>query len=206
MPNKTTLKIVVADSSVIVRSGLVVVLKRLPNFTVHPIEVEQSDQLTNCVLMHKPDIVIVSPNFGGWFDVASFKTEMKRSYGKCVALVSTVLDSNILKEYHESISICDDVDSINSKISTLMRTDKDTEEKNGDDTESLSQREKEIIINVVKGLTNKEIAEKLFLSPHTVITHRRNIARKLQIHSSSGLTIYAIVNKLVELEDVALGE
>lgn len=55
---------------------------------------------------------------------------------------------------------------------------------------------------MVKGMTNKAIADKLFLSIHTVITHRRNIARKLQIHSSAGLTIYAIVNKLVELQDI----
>ena len=51
-------------------------------------------------------------------------------------------------------------------------------------------------------MTNKEIAEKLFLSIHTVITHRRNISKKLQIHSAAGLTIYAIVNKLVTLSDV----
>ena len=57
---------------------------------------------------------------------------------------------------------------------------------------------------VQKGMTNKEIAESLCLSIHTVITHRRNIARKLQIHSPAGLTIYAIVNKLVELNDIKL--
>lgn len=68
--------------------------------------------------------------------------------------------------------------------------------------EILSQREKEIIVCVVKGMTNKQIAEQLFISTHTVITHRRNIASKLQIHSPSGLTIYAIVHKLVELNDV----
>ncbi len=68
--------------------------------------------------------------------------------------------------------------------------------------ELLSQREKEIIVCVVKGMTNKQIAEQLFISTHTVITHRRNIAAKLQIHSPSGLTIYAIVHKLVELNDV----
>ena len=68
--------------------------------------------------------------------------------------------------------------------------------------ETLSQREKEIIVCVVKGLTNKQIAEELFISTHTVITHRRNIAAKLQIHSAAGLTIYAIVNKLVELSEI----
>ncbi len=69
-----------------------------------------------------------------------------------------------------------------------------------DNGEALSEREKDVVVGVVQGLTNKEIADKLFIAPNTVITHRRNIARKLQIHSIAGLTIYAIVNKLVELE------
>jgi DNA-binding NarL/FixJ family response regulator len=63
-------------------------------------------------------------------------------------------------------------------------------------------REKEVLTYVVKGFTNRQIAEQLCLSLHTVNTHRRNIAFKLQIHSPAGLTIYAIVNKLVELDDV----
>ena len=68
--------------------------------------------------------------------------------------------------------------------------------------EPLSTREKEIIVCVVKGMTNKQIADALCISAHTVITHRRNIAAKLQIHSAAGLTIYAIVNKLVELSEI----
>lgn len=72
----------------------------------------------------------------------------------------------------------------------------------GQDT--LSAREREIIVCVVKGLTNKETADMLCLSVHTVITHRRNIARKLQIHSPAGLTIYAIVNKLVDMSEIKL--
>lgn len=69
-------------------------------------------------------------------------------------------------------------------------------------SEPLSAREKEIIVCVVKGLTNKQIADALCISTHTVITHRRNIASKLQIHSAAGLTIYAIVNKLVDLSEI----
>ena len=57
---------------------------------------------------------------------------------------------------------------------------------------------------VVQGIQNKEIAEHLFISVNTVITHRRNIARKLQIHSPAGLTIYAIVNGLVDISSVKL--
>lgn len=68
--------------------------------------------------------------------------------------------------------------------------------------EPLSAREREIIVCVVKGMTNKQIADALCISTHTVITHRRNIAAKLQIHSAAGLTIYAIVNKLVELSEI----
>lgn len=71
-------------------------------------------------------------------------------------------------------------------------------------TDTLSEREKEVIVCVVRGLSNKEIAEHLFISVNTVMTHRRNISRKLQIHSPAGLTIYAIVNGLINLEDVKL--
>lgn len=68
----------------------------------------------------------------------------------------------------------------------------------------LSDREKDVIVALVQGMTNKEIADHLFISINTVITHRRNIARKLQIHSPAGLTIYAIVNNLVDISSVKL--
>ena len=70
--------------------------------------------------------------------------------------------------------------------------------------EQLSDREKDVIVALVQGMTNKEIADHLFISINTVITHRRNIARKLQIHSPAGLTIYAIVNNLVDITSVKL--
>ena len=66
-------------------------------------------------------------------------------------------------------------------------------------TEELSDREQDVLVQVVRGLSNKEIADVLFISTHTVISHRKNIARKLNIHSTAGLTIYAIVNKLVDI-------
>ena len=77
--------------------------------------------------------------------------------------------------------------------------------KGGQDSgEALSERERDVIIGVVQGLQNKEIADRLYISVNTVITHRRNIARKLQIHSPAGLTIYAIVNGLVDISSVKL--
>ena len=70
--------------------------------------------------------------------------------------------------------------------------------------EALSDREKDVIIALVQGMSNKEIADHLCISVNTVITHRRNIARKLQIHSPAGLTIYAIVNGFVDISSVKL--
>ena len=73
-----------------------------------------------------------------------------------------------------------------------------------ENSDALSDRERDVIIGVVQGMQNKEIADHLCISINTVITHRRNIARKLQIHSPAGLTIYAIVNGLVDISSVKL--
>lgn len=76
--------------------------------------------------------------------------------------------------------------------------------KNPGNAELLGEREKDVIVCIVKGMSNKEIADHLCISVNTVITHRRNIARKLQIHSPAGLTIYAMVNNLVDISSVSL--
>lgn len=69
-------------------------------------------------------------------------------------------------------------------------------------TEMLSEREREIVSAIVRGLTNKQIADTLYISVNTVLTHRKNISRKLNIRSVSGLTIYAIVNKIVDINEL----
>lgn len=81
-------------------------------------------------------------------------------------------------------------DDVSARISNMISR--------ADNNESISEREKEIIICLVQGMSNKEIANHLFISVNTVITHRRNIIRKLQIHSLAGLTIYAIANNLID--------
>ena len=86
---------------------------------------------------------------------------------------------------------------INANISRMIKSQSAT-------TEALSDREKDVVVSLVQGMSNKEIAEHLFISTNTVITHRRNIARKLQIHSPAGLTIYAIVNNLIDISAVKL--
>ena len=91
------------------------------------------------------------------------------------------------------------------KQSDVTRNISDMVFKNGmNSDEALSDREKDVIISLVQGMSNKEIADHLCISVNTVITHRRNIARKLQIHSPAGLTIYAIVNNLIDISSVKL--
>lgn len=86
---------------------------------------------------------------------------------------------------------------VSAKIGSMIAQDPEK-------SEQLSEREKDVIVSLVQGMTNKEIADHLCISVNTVLTHRRNIARKLQIHSPAGLTIYAIVNNLIDISAVEL--
>ena len=199
MKSNEVVRIAIAETSVIVRGGLTAALKRLPNVKVQPIELLSVEALHDCVRTQCPEMLIVNPAFGNYFDVAKFREEISNRI-RLIALVTSFVDASLLGKYDESISIFDDLDILSRKIAGLLNVASEEEETDNQDT--LSQREKEIVVCVVKGMTNKEIAERLFLSIHTVITHRRNISKKLQIHSAAGLTIYAIVNKLVTLNEV----
>lgn len=199
MKNNEAIRIAIAETSVIIRGGLTAALKRLPNVKVQPIELLSVEALSDCLRTQYPEMLIVNPAFGDYFDVNKFREETAGKKIRLIALVTSFVDASLLSKYDESISIFDDLDILSKKIHDLLNL---VSEEEVDSQEALSQREKEIVICVVKGMTNKEIAENLFLSIHTVITHRRNISKKLQIHSAAGLTIYAIVNKLVTLNDV----
>ena len=78
----------------------------------------------------------------------------------------------------------------------------DTSDAATSDNGELSSREKEILVCVAKGMLNKEIADKLCLSIYTVITHRKNITHKLGIKTVSGLTLYALLNGLIDMSSV----
>ncbi|HJV78739.1 MAG TPA: response regulator transcription factor [Paludibacter sp.] len=197
--NNDQLKIAIVEPSVIIRSGITVVLKRIPGYRIQPIEIISVDSMNHYLNIHKPDILIINPSFWGYFDISKIKTETSNTKLKCLALVYSAIDESLLRNYDNTISIYDSVEQLKEKLDKILDSPvlENSEEQN-----TLSVREKEIITCVVKGLTNKEIAQALFLSAHTVISHRRNIARKLEIHSTAGLTIYAIMNKLIEIDEI----
>lgn len=200
MKNRNNIKIVIAENSLILRSGISAVLKRLSDYTFSINEVSNMNAFMLFSRLHRPEIAIINPLFLGGVSIANYKRDNPDT--KVVALVSGYFDNKTLADFDGSISIFDDLDTVNDTISSVLHIEEDDD---NIETEQLSQREKEIIGCVVKGLTNKAIAEKLSISIHTVITHRRNISKKLQIHSSAGLAIYAIVNKIVEIQDIKSG-
>lgn len=140
--------VAVAETSVIVRSGLVAVLKRMPDLIIQPVEITSLEGLQNCMQGHQPDILIINPTFGGWFNVDEFKSNYPQASVKCVSLLCSVTDTNLLKGYDESIALYDDIEVLNKKLVDLMNLGVD--ETDGEQ-EALSQREKEIICCVVRG-------------------------------------------------------
>lgn len=190
--------IAIAESAPIVSTGLSHIVSRIPGLLVRAMEVKTPANLKSCLTTQHPDILIVNPFFGGMFDIDGSRALVPEM--KIIAIAALPLDRKRKESFDDTISIADDVDTIAEKIKKLSSK----AETPTDSKEPLSNREKEIIAHVVKGMTNKEIADRLFLSVHTVITHRRNIARKLEIHSATGLTIYAIVNKIVDIAELNL--
>ena len=146
--------VAVAETSVIVRSGLVAVLKRMPDLTIQPVEITSLEGLQNCMQGHQPDILIINPTFGGWFNVDEFKSNYPQASTKCVSLLCSVTDTNLLKGYDESIALYDDIEVLNKKLVDLMNLGVD--ETDGEQ-ETLSQREKEIICCVVRGMTSNGV-------------------------------------------------
>lgn len=200
---KLSLKIAILEPSVMVRTGLGTLLRKLPGMQVTVVEILEVESLLESLRIHKPDVLVACPQLLLHHSFHRLREESAQVELKIIALLTALCPASLLRMFDEQISLYDTPDQIREKLERLVdSSDEDGSAESGEEQQSLSAREKEIVICVVKGMTNREIADKLFLSAHTVITHRRNIARKLQIHSPSGLTIYAIVNKLVELKDI----
>ena len=93
-------------------------------------------------------------------------------------------------------SIYEPMDNIVQKIDTFFT------QRLSDESDELTGREKEVLRLIALGHTNKTIADKLFISTHTVISHRKNITEKLGIKSIPGLTVYAIIQNIVSTSEI----
>ena len=189
------INILIAEPSLIIRCGLIAVLKQLPSLDVKVAELVDMSNLLEGINRYQPDVLIVDPSYIGVYPLNQLRGTGHSKEIKIVALLNKLTDKNLLQVYDAVISIYDSPETMREIFVSMKDDDSDIKME-------LSPREKEIVVCVVKGMTNKQIAEQLCLSTHTIMTHRRNISSKLQIHSPAGLTIYAIVNKLVDINDV----
>ncbi|NCB07509.1 MAG: LuxR family transcriptional regulator [Bacteroidia bacterium] len=113
----------------------------------------------------------------------------------CKSVFHNFFPKEIISQFDSILNIEDDPITLLKKILFA-----DIEEDNKTTQENISEREMDVLLLLVNGLSNKEIADKLNISPHTVISHRKSITQKTGIKSQSGLTIYAITNKLISIE------
>ena len=165
----TSLKIAIAEPSAIIRLGLETLFKKLHGFQFQFIEIEAAESLIDSLRNHQPNLLLINPGFPGFFSLQTIKEEARCQDIKCVALIYGMTDQALTRQYDDLISIYDSADEIRHKLERLHAIEE--KEEADEEQQSLSQREKEIVVCVVKGMTNREIADQLFLSTHTVITH-----------------------------------
>lgn len=193
-------KIVFIIPSDIVARGFESVLSRQGDFLVLENLMDYSKPREARLRILDPDVVIVDPAV---FDFRSRKDGRLLICELCdasvLALEGPAVTEDILRQYDGAVSLYDDAAGIVRKIRSAM--DSRLPEPSGEGNE-LSSREKEILVCVAQGMLNKEIADKFSLSIYTVITHRKNITRKTGIKTVAGLTVYAILNNLIDINSV----
>lgn len=189
--------IAVAEPSYIIRKGLVYVLSQ-SSIVSKVVELKEMEDLNYQLNLVQPDALIINPMLFGHANRSDIRQQLNLEKEiTIIALVYNLIDEKFYRTYDAVLRINDS----ESKIDDILQEALNKDSKQSD-TEELSDREKEILVSVVKGMSNKEIADYHNISIHTVITHRRNMSRKLKIHSASGLIIYAIINKLVDISEI----
>ena len=192
--------ILVIDSY-LVRKGVIALLNRIHGVRVLK-EFGANEPFLPYLESHPLDFIIICQSaFQRWANLFISKPELLE---KTILLEGVLregfIEDALKHEAHSSIHLMEDKEAIIRKIQNLLdRDNKDPETP----SKELSPRETTIVRLVSMGLTNRKIAEKLFLSAHTVMSHRKNINSKLGIKSVSALTIYAIVNNIITIEEVS---
>jgi len=187
---------ILAMESYLLRKGLVTVLNHIPGTMVLR-EFNEAAQLIEFLRKEHTDYLMVSQSI--FENVAGLFISEPVLLDKTI-LVTDLPPERVSGNVQASIHPGEGKEVITGKIMKIL----DSKNMNSAQISSfeLTPREKTIVRLVSMGYTNKQIAEQLFLSTHTVITHRKNISNKLGIKSASGLTIYAIVNNIITIEEV----
>ena len=193
-------KTVIAEPSTMLRIGLEQLLRELPDAEV-VFSTDNLNSLSARINALRPDILIVNPLLFDYAKRATLRAEFDQlSNLRLVGLITSYIESQHQRQFSGIIELNDDFQRVKStlnQVANSIQTDNDEP-----DTDPLSDREKDVLICLSKGLKNNEIADQLNISVHTVITHRKNIVRKTGIKSVAALTVYAILNNLIEEKDI----
>jgi DNA-binding NarL/FixJ family response regulator len=192
------INIAIIEPSQIVFEGLSnVLLKSGQHYQVF--KIDDLEEVTMAVTNYEIDLIIVNPS-----QIQNrarlYKSIKKTLPAHWVALVYGFFSNELLALFDGNMCVTDKPDDIVQTINRLTGADMVDENQL---QESLSERETEVLVQLVNGLSNKEIADRLNISIHTVISHRKNISQKTGIKSQSGLTIYALSNKIISLENIS---
>ncbi|HLO59360.1 MAG TPA: LuxR C-terminal-related transcriptional regulator [Bacteroidales bacterium] len=192
--------VIIADRSQLVRMGLTGILYQT-GFTINIREVYDPLKL-NALLLKEKDFLLI----GGKGFLAGCPDELKstlnnRSKRFLFIYINDIPQSINDVVFDEIIEYADNEKILYHKLErTLQKLVKPHFSLRTN--EDISQREKEVLRLVALGMTNREIADRLYISAHTVITHRKNITAKLGIKTIAGLTVYAVINKLISAEEL----
>ena len=191
-------RVIICEASEIIANGLAEVIDSMTQFDVVA-RIESPEHLNEKITSSDANLVIINPLLLGYQN-KEFINQLGKEHPSLViiALATSYLDHSILTPYGGVIEINDTRSKIISKMNEFAQSES---QKHNDDVE-LSKREIDVLVAVAKGMMNKEIADMMNISIHTVISHRKNITRKTGIKSVSGLTVYALLNNLIDENDL----
>ena len=194
------LRVAIIEPSAIIAEGFAALAGRSGEFDV----VYSGGDLHTLVerfAVVEPDLVVVGSQLVGGLN-QPLRALYPDLQGVALALLSTtVCDEEIMRQFDGVVNIYDGQVQIIRKLQAAVEQG---ETNPYSDSHDLSERERDVLILVAKGLANKEIAEQLNISIHTVMSHRKNITHKTGIKSVAGLTVYALLNNLLDQNDVNL--
>ena len=190
-------RVIICEASEILTLGLAEIIDSMAQFDV-VLRLDSPERLSEKITATDANLLIIDPTLLG-FQNKDFLAQLNKEHPQVtlIAFVTSYLDHSMLTPYSGVIEINDTRSKIISKMNEFAQSETT---KNADDVE-LSKRETDVLVAVAKGMMNKEIAEQMNISIHTVISHRKNITRKTGIKSVSGLTVYALLNNLIDEKD-----